>query len=120
MNSENKQDLPEFLVDEWSKDGASYSDIIKEISLFVCHDKECHRLKVNEDSMLNDAVPSLTCSAEEVDTQLLLHCKHIAETGDFRAIVLKTSDTDIMVIAVHFQHEIGIPLIINRQGTQKQ
>ena len=75
---------------------------------------------MDENSTLKDAVPSLMCSAEEADTQLLLHCKHIAETGDFRAIVLKTSDTDIMVIAVHFQHEIGIPLIINRQGTQKQ
>ena len=40
--SENKQNLPTFLVDEWLKDGASYSDIIKETSLFVCHCKECH------------------------------------------------------------------------------
>ena len=94
--------------------------IINETSLFVCHGKECYRLKVNENTMLKDAIPSLTCSAEEADTRLLLHCKHIAETGNFGAIVLKTSDTDVVVLAAHFQNEIDIPLIINRQATQKR
>ena len=45
--------------------------------------------------MIKDAVPSLTCSAEEADTRLLLHCKHIAEIGSFRAIVLNMSLTQI-------------------------
>ena len=56
----------------------------------------------------------LPCSAVEADIRLL-HCKN------FNAIVLKMSDTHEVFIAVHFQHEIVIPLInINTQATQKR
>ena len=61
---------------------------------------------VNGNSVLKDAVSSLTCSAEEADTQLLLHSKHIAETGDFRAIVFNTSDTDVVVIVPIFSMKL--------------
>ena len=75
---------------------------------------------MNDNTMLQDAIPSLTCSAEEADTRLLLHCKHIAETGNFAAIVMKTSDTDVVVLAAYFQHEIDTPLIINRHAAKKR
>ena len=78
--------------------------------LLICHGKECHRSKENENKTLKDAIPSLTCSEEKADTRLLLHCKQIAETGNFSATVLKTPNTDEVVIAVHFQHEIVTPL----------
>ena len=90
----NRPFMNEFLVVEWSKDGASYSDIIKETSLFVCH------------TLLKNLTHNYCC-------------KYISETGDFRAIVLKTSDTDVVLMAIHFQHEINISLIINRQAAQK-
>ena len=71
-------------------------------------------------SIHKNAVPCLNYSVEEADMRNFLHCKHVADTEKFDAIVLKTPDTDVMVLAIYFQHEIAIALIINRQSNQRR
>ncbi len=47
------------------------------------------------------------CNHEEADTRILLHVKHAAEFGH-RKIAIRTVDTDVVVIAISFFHELNI------------
>ena len=51
LNSDNKQDLPEILVNWWSKDCEVYAQILQENALFVCHGKGCQQQKIVGKSM---------------------------------------------------------------------
>ena len=76
-----------------------------------------HLTKLEDGSNCSD-IKYHCYSAEEVDRRLPFHYKHIAETGNFSTTVLKMSDNDVVAIALHCQHEIVIPLIVNRQAAQ--
>ena len=52
---------------------------------------------VSNHSVNLDAVAS--CSHEEADTCIFVHAKHATETGS-KVIMIKASDTDVVVIAV--------------------
>ena len=47
------------------------------------------------------------CNHEEADTRILLHVKHAAD-GGHRNISIQTVDTDVLVLAVSFFHELNI------------
>ena len=78
--SNDNQDLPEFFVNEWSKNSYGYTSTLKESTLFVCHGKEYHRLKSVINSIHRNTVPCLNCSAEEANIRTFLYCKHVADT----------------------------------------
>ena len=40
------------------------------------------------------------CAHEEADTRLLLHAKHASETGQ-NSIIIRTVDSDVVVLALH-------------------
>ena len=42
--------------------------------------------------------------AEETDTQILLHAKDAADQSNAPLIIIRSSDTDVMVLAIHFRH----------------
>ena len=47
------------------------------------------------------------CNHEEADTRILLHVKHAADSGH-RKIAIRTVDTDVLVLAVSFFHQLNI------------
>ena len=63
----------------------------------------------NENVISNREVPDLEmlqpCSQEEADTRVFLHLKHAVAHGHKKALI-KTSDTDIVVLAIYHYHEL--------------
>ena len=49
---------------------------------------------------------SLSCQQEEADTRMLLHAKHSRENGT-EQVVIHTPDTDVFILMLHFQEEVG-------------
>ena len=47
------------------------------------------------------------CKQEEADTQMMLHLHHAAQQGHTKAY-LRTVDSDVVVLAVHFFQELGL------------
>ena len=115
-NSSNKKDLPEFLLKEWTADAeGKYAQILQHTTMFMCHGMHCHRLRVSQQSIEAIEVPALFCRAEEADTRMFLHAKHVANVTACPAIVIRSSDTDVMALAIYFQKEIDSQLLMQRQ-----
>ena len=116
----NKQELPDFLVRHWTKESEKVSAALGQTTMFVCNGTQCSRFQVRNDTLDVCDIPGLTTKAEEADGRIFLHAKHIAEHGHAEHIVIKSPDTDVLVLAIYFQSQITIPLLINRQGSRRQ
>ena len=109
-NIDNKNDLPEFLLSQWSQD-PKCAELLKDSTLFVTHGTKCHQIQNGPNSFHTSEVTMLHYMAEEADTRLILHAKHAAETGS-NSVVIRSSDTDVVVLAVYFQWEIDTELFL--------
>ena len=97
---ENKAVLVDFLVQEWSK-----QDHLSKLSgkeLFVSHGNHCHKIFVENEIVLSEEFPDLSSNQEEADTKIFLHAKNAASNGH-TSIVIKSSDTDVEVLACFFR-----------------
>ena len=63
-------------------------------------------------------VPELRSNQEEADMRLLLHAHHAA-THHESAIVVRSPDTDVVVLCCHFQRSIPKPMYF-RTGTRQR
>ena len=61
-------------------------------------------------------VPCLECTQEEADTRLLLLALQAAKNG-CAAVVIRSPDTDVAILAIVLQLEIGAQLFF-RTGTK--
>ena len=66
----------------------------------------CHKIYVE-----NEIVTSIECIEllriqEEADTKMILHAKHVSDKG-YDSIGIKSSDTDVEVLACYFQNYIS-------------
>ncbi len=119
----NKRELPEFLFSEWSANkDKRYSKVIKNTDLLLCHGEQCHKLKVDADTetIHSEEIVTLKCLAEEADTRLLLHAKQAADSGYYASIVIRSPDTDVFILALYFQSEMDVPIIMHRKASQKK
>ena len=72
----------------------------KETTLVTTYDE---KVLVAGHKALNDVDSIQPCSHEEADTRIILHVAHCARQG-YKKIAIKTTDTDVVVLAVsHFQ-----------------
>ena len=58
----------------------------------------------NKPTDLSDLSP---CQQEEADTRMMLHLRHAADQGHTKAY-LRTVDSDVVVLATHFSHVLGL------------
>lgn len=100
-NGSNKTGLLNFLVREWSANPAC-AQKIKDHTLFVTHGDNCTKLVASEGTIMASTVLDLCSNQEEADTRLLLHASHASRNGHQR-IALKSSDTDVEVLACYYQ-----------------
>ena len=87
-NEDNKNELPDFLLSQWSKDSRN-TEVLKKSILFVTHGTKCHKIQKGPNALDTVEVERLHCRAEEADTRLILHAKHAAETGS-ECVVIKS------------------------------
>ena len=95
----NKVTIASFFADEWTR--AEYAQRLLGRSLFVTYGNLCKRPTSQDDNFVQAAVvPALQCSHNEADTRLLLHAHHASNNGQ-QAVVIRSPDTDVAVLAVY-------------------
>ena len=102
----NKESLIAFLCDHWSNYVSSQLYSLQ--CMYLTSRDECYVFTSGDfeiDPVMRQDVPELQCGHEEADTRLLLHSKHVAEAHD--RIIVKTPDTDMLVLCIAMQKTIG-------------
>ena len=112
----NKVRLVEFLFKTWSQE--EFAEILGDRSLFMAHGSTCHRMKYTDNHLEVAHVADLESSQEEADTRMFLHAKHAIGAGA-DSILIHSPDTDVVVLAVYFQSQMGVPLWV-KTGTRKK
>ena len=118
-NPDNKNELPEFLMSQWSSESSTYAELLKESQLFVTHGTNCHRIHNRPECFESVRVEDLHCLAEEADTRLILHAKHAADTG-CNCVVIRSADTDVVVLAVYFHDQLKTQILLHRKYSKSK
>ena len=70
-----------------------------------------HLLATKADMVLSNKPADLSdlspCRQEEADTRMMLHLRHAADQGHTKAY-LRTVDSDVVVLATHFFHDLRL------------
>ena len=110
-SGENKESLMAFLFEYWSM--YETSKLNKLECMYITTKDKCYVLVPGSSPqafLLHQEVRELESNHEEADTRLLLHSKHASFSHD--RIMVKCSDTDVLVLCIAIQTNIGKPLII--------
>ena len=100
---EVKTGLLNFLVGEWSEK-AVFAEKIKDRTLFVTHGDNCTKLT-------SSTVLELCSNQEEADTRMFLHAHHASQNGH-QCIAIRSSDTDVEVLACYHQAVIPADIVL--------
>jgi hypothetical protein len=104
-NSENKTQLIELLLTEGSKD--KYAPTLQRRRIFFVSGEKCICLS-SEDGVKTNAVQvhELYSSQEEADTRIMLHLKHAAEEYSNKTIIVRSPDTDVLVLLLTYVQQL--------------
>ena len=111
-NGSNKEELIEFLLTEWRTN--DYIPKLGNKIMYVSHGYECHKIFVDNDNIVSEAVPALSSNQEEADTRMFLHAQDMALSG-FNDVVILSPDTDVGVLACHLQNRITANLYLHKK-----
>ena len=95
-DNDNKTVLFMFLADKIAQMSTTTAVIVTKEEHAVC----THSINLSE---------IMPCIHEEADTRIVLHARHAAKEGS-KVIMIKTNDTDVLVIA------ISVPLLLQQIG----
>ena len=109
-NGSNKTGLLNFLIREWSEN-AVYAEKIKDRTLFVTHGDNCTKLTSSNGTITACTVLELCSNQEEADTRMLLHANHASQNGH-QCIAIRSSDTDVEVLACYHQAVIPADIVL--------
>ena len=99
-----KRELPVFLHRNWSSN--FYKSLLEGREVYLGVMGQCTRYLVENGEVHAEPVPSLNCNHSEADTRVILHMIEADKStpGD---IVIRASDTDILVLLLHHQHRVS-------------
>ena len=93
----NKTNLSDFLLQEWIR--PEYAERLHHRLFYVTHDAKCTLLTSSDGvAVTAQCVADLECCHEEAATRLLLHAAHAATMG-FASVVIRSPDTDVIILA---------------------
>jgi uncharacterized protein YbdZ (MbtH family) len=106
----NKERLIDFLVEQWRKVPPSS---LKSVELFVTNKDKCFKICSVSDVavVIVEELQELECDHEEAGTRMFVHAHHAAESVD--TVVIKSPDTDVLVIALASQPSINAKLVFD-------
>ena len=111
-NDNNKVALIDLLLREWEQDIYARKLLHRSI-FFVCRDT-CILLS-SEDGVTTDSIPvhELSSSQEEADTKIILHCMHASKQPQCEKIIVRSPDTDVVLLLLAFSSEINKNLLFD-------
>jgi len=66
--------------------------------------KKSYKYEVTDDKVQMEEVPGLFCNHQEADTRLIWHIKHMCDALEDGNIIIRASDTDVLVILLTHSH----------------
>ena len=112
----NKEALIKFFVTEWQND--NYADFVGDKVILVSAKHTCYRLSRMSYKIRLERVEEFCSTQEEADTKIFLHTNHAAALGHL-SILIKSSDTDVEVMALYFKWDIQARLYLLK-GTKNK
>ena len=116
-----KTALLNFCVKEWHR--IPYVEQIRDHTLFVGFGDKAYQYEVKNEEIKWEEVPSLACKHEEADTRLLWHVKHMCDTATYKNIIVRSSDTDVLVILLTHDHilssHLWLEVGVSHNNTQR-
>ena len=116
-NGSNKTNFVRFLVHEFSEN-AVYTDKINNHTFYVSHGDNCTKLVSSNGTTTASDVSELWTNQEEAYTRMFRHAEHASQNGH-QCIAIKSSDTDVEVLACYYQAVISADIILI-SGTSKR
>ena len=107
---ENKQELIEFLLADWSTQ-AQHHHQISEKTIFFTTKKDAFKIKVLEEETQCQPVDQLSSNQEEADTKMFLALKVAQEAGCSDAVIY-TVDSDVAILALYYARRLSIHLFL--------
>lgn len=103
-NSKLKDALVNFFIDHWASD--EMVPFINDKTIFLNH-KNCHSYQVSGERVIRTLEEDLECPAhEEADTKMVYH---VTKVNDSSNILIKCSDTDVLVIMLGSMEYLNTP-----------
>ena len=96
----NKEELIKFFVTEWQNN--KYADFVGDKMIFVSVKQTCYKVSKISRKIRLERLEELCSTQEEADIKILLHANHAAALGH-SSILIKSSDTDVEVMALYFK-----------------
>lgn len=110
-----KEALVKFLADHWSDN--SFAAILKNKKVFITVDELCFSFSSVGNIVLKNEEPELACLHEEADTRIIFH---ISKIHDGAKILVKATDTDILIILLGNIHKFANLQIWLANSTSKK
>ena len=111
-SNESKAKLTHFLVDSWKEE--KKRELLGNTMLMVTYEEQCFQITQNEVKEVRELIVS---GHEEADTRLAIHAKHAAEA--YPTVIVISEDTDVLVILLAMNSEIGNRILL-RRGKKNQ
>ncbi|PIK50720.1 hypothetical protein BSL78_12406 [Apostichopus japonicus] len=112
-SGKNKEALLSFLVESWKE----YSPHrLKGLNLYASSGDDCYKLQSVNDSMVTTEIAELHCDHEEADTHVFLHAQYAPINDKAVNVIIRSPDTDVLVIGVSCVHRLQCQLFLHLTG----
>ena len=113
-NSENKLDLIDFLLYDWSTN-SKHSQLLDGKEFYMTIRDEAHCISLVHGVISCDRVQELSSIQEEADTKIFLCAKFAASLG-FESVSIITVDSDVAILSMYYQHRLDLNIFL-QMGT---
>ena len=96
-----KQELVDFLLLFWSKNECV--EFLGNKTIYMNVNNNCFKFKNEQGIMIREDVASLYCTHDEADSRMIFHAANISWPAN---VVLRTNDTDVLIIALGCMHNM--------------
>ncbi|XP_063959228.1 uncharacterized protein LOC135154916 [Lytechinus pictus] len=115
-NEENKTQLCKLMLRVWGSQAAT-SRLEKSGTAVVVVEGKAYQLDTSDGNVTPHEIHELESNQEETDTRVVLYLKYAAKLG-YKSAVVRTPDTDIFLILLHYAQSIPITIYLDT-GTGK-
>lgn len=113
-NAENKLELLDFLLKDWSTN-EKYCNLFGNKEIYFTIREQAVRIWCNQNQLLKEAVPDLSSKQEEADTKMFLCAAYASQLG-FDSVNIITVDSDVAILSLHFQPKLDVEIYL-QMGT---
>lgn len=100
LSTSFKTSLINFLAEEWT--ALDYIEILEGNTAYFALEEVCYKYQVENNEIRRQPVEKLNCSHQEADTRIIFHAQFVTDTNTNSKIVVRSSDTDVFVLLIHF------------------